>query len=188
VKEVHSVWKLDRILLAIYLVALVGLMMYPFGGPKSGYLGIGIDKWMHFLLFGGLSVFIRWNLQANQYVVVYTIGATLGVAILVEIGQGMVSYRSAELMDILAGLVGSAIGAVIMNQIVSSLAPEKPIGLMVGTLGLMVGCLFALADVIGVGTSDIFGTLQIAGTALGVFIMVGGVWLYVKGLRRAARR
>ncbi len=39
------------------------------------------------------------------------------------------------------------------------------------------------ADVIGVGKYDLFGTMQMAGTALGSLIAVGGVRVYIKGSR-----
>lgn len=182
----NKLWTLDRILLAIYLVALTALMFFPIGGPVTEYLGIGIDKWLHFLLFGGLAVFVRWNLGNDRHAVLKSIGAALTFAVLTEIGQGLVSYRSAELMDVWAGLIGATIGAVIMNRVVTSTAPQKPIGVMVGTLGVMVGGLFALADIIGIGSSDMFGTVQLAGTALGIIIVAAGGWLYVCGMRQGS--
>ena len=51
----------------------------------------------------------------------------------------------------------------------------------------MVGSLFVFADVIGVGTSNIFGTVQMAGTALGALVTIGGVGVYLKGLRGESR-
>ena len=40
-----------------------------------------------------------------------------------------------------------------------------------------------MADVIGVGDDRFFGTFQIAGTALGAIIAVGGVGAYLRSLR-----
>lgn len=183
-----NLWTLDRVLLGIYLIALIVLMMFPLSGPNTGYLGIGIDKWMHFLLFGGLAVFVRWNLRTIRGGIWKSIGAALVVAILTEVAQGLVSYRSAELMDIGAGLLGAMLGAVLMNRIVLAAAPEKPIGVMLGTVGLMVGGLFILADVIGIGSSEAFGAVQLAGTGIGVVILAAGVRLYLSGLRRETHR
>ncbi len=187
VKATAALWKLDRLLLAIYLIALLGLLMFPIAGPEFQLLSIGADKWMHVALFGGLAVFLRWNLSANRHAVLVSVGATFVVAVATEVAQGLVAYRSAELWDLLAGLLGAMLGAVSMNRIVSSPVPEKSVGLLVAILGLMVGALFVLADVIGVGKSNLFGTLQMAGTALGVLITAGGVGLYVKGLRGVSR-
>ena len=61
------------------------------------------------------------------------------------------------------------------------------VGLLVTMLGLMVGALFVLADVIGVGTNNYFGPLQIIGTALGALIIVGGVWVCVRSRRDESR-
>ena len=187
VKTAVAVWKLDRMMLAIYLIALVGLLMFPIAGPEFQLLSIGADKWMHVALFGGLAVLLRWNLSANRHAVLISIGAAFVVAVATEVAQGLVAYRSAELWDLLAGLLGATLGAVSMNRIVSSPVLEKSVGLLVVILGLMVGALFVLADVIGVGKSNLFGTLQIAGTALGALITVGGVGVYVKGSRGESR-
>ena len=174
--------KPDRILLAIYLIALLGLLMFPIGGSEYRLLGIRVDKWMHVALFGGLAVFLRWNLSTNRYAVFFSIGAASVVAAATEVAQGLVTYRSAELWDLLAGVLGATLGAVGMNRIVSSRVPDKLVGLIVAILGLMVGAIFVLADVIGVGTNDIFGTVQMVGAALGALITVGGVGVYVRGL------
>ena len=174
--------KLDRLLLVIYLMALIGLLIFPISGPEYRLLNIGTDKWMHFALFGGLAVFLRWILATNRHAVLASISAAFVVAVATEVAQGLVAYRSAESWDILAGFLGAMLGAVSMNRIMSFSVPEKPIGLLVSTLGLMVGALFLLADLIGVGTSDRFGTIQMAGTALGALITAGGVGIYAKGL------
>jgi VanZ family protein len=182
-KGTVSLWKLHRVLLGIYVIALLGLLMFPIAGPEYRLLNIGTDKWMHVALFGGLAVFLRWNLAATRHAVLVSIGAAFVIAVATEVAQGFVAYRSAELWDILAGFLGAMLGAVTMNRIVLSPVPEKPIGFLVGSLGLMVAVLFVLADVIGVGTSNRFGTVQLAGTVLGGLITTGGIWVYVTGLR-----
>ncbi len=186
-KAATAVLKLDRLLLAIYLIALLGLLMFPIEGPNFRLLSIGADKWMHVALFGGLAVLLRWNLSANRHAVLVSVGAAFVVAVATEVAQSLVAYRSAELWDLLAGLLGAMLGAVSMNRIVSSPVPKKSVGLLVAILGVMVSALFVLADVIGVGKSNLFGTLQMAGTALGALITVGGVGVYVKGLRGESR-
>jgi hypothetical protein len=54
-------------------------------------------------------------------------------------------------------------------------------------LGLMISAFFLLADIIGVGDSTQFGSIQIAGIMLGVLIATGGVWIYSLGLRDRSR-
>ena len=182
-KAVVALRKLDRLLLAIYLFAMLGLLMFPIGGPEFRFLGIEADKWMHVVLFGGLAVFLRWNLSANRHAVSVSVGAAFVVAATAEVSQSLVAYRSAESWDLLAGLLGAILGAVGMNQILSFPVPEKLVGILVTLLGLMVGTLFVLADLIGVGQNDLFGIVQMAGTALGALILVGGIGVYAGVLR-----
>lgn len=183
---VTYVLKLDRLLLAVYLVALVGLLTFPIAGAESRLFGIGIDKLVHVLLFGGLAIFIRWNISGLRYPVVISIVVAFLVAAGTEAAQGLVPYRSAELMDLWAGLFGAILGAQIMDRIVTSPSPRKPIGVLTGTSGLMVGCLFAFADVIGIGASQFFGMLQLAGTTLGIVLLAAGIWIYLYGLERSS--
>ena len=170
-------------MLGIYLVALFGLLMFPIGGPSIRLLSIGADKWMHVALFGGLAIFLRWNISADRYAVTIAVGIAFVVAVAAELAQSLVAYRSADLLDVVAGLVGAILGALCMNQIVALRVPERIVGVLAATLGLMVGVLFLLADVIGVGDSRQFGVLQIGGTALGALITAGGIGIYMRGLR-----
>jgi hypothetical protein len=174
-------WKLDRILLAIYLLALLGLLLLPIVRTEYRIIGIGIDKWMHVALFGGLAVILRWNISANRHAILKSVGAAAVVAAAAEVAQGLVGYRSAELWDLLAGVLGATIGGLGMNRLVSSRVSDKLVGLVVAVLGLMVGAIFALADIIGMSKNDLFGTLQMAGTVLGALVTAGGVGICVRG-------
>jgi hypothetical protein len=182
VKVVAALWKIDRLLLATYLIALWGLLMIPIAGPDYGFFGIGIDKWMHIALFGGLAVFVRWNLTTVRHTVLYSIGAAFLVAAATEAAQGLLSYRSMDFLDLLAGTLGAMVGTIVMHRILMSPVPQKAVGSLVFTLGLMICGLFFLADVIGVGSNDQFGKVQIAGSALGAIIVAGGIWVYAKDL------
>lgn len=182
-----SLLRIDRLLLAVYLIALLGLLMFPISGPKFWLFGIGTDKWMHFALFGGLAVLLRWNLSENRHVVFTAVGVAFVIAAATEIAQGLVAYRSAELMDLVAGLLGAMIGAASTDRILSSTVLQRLLGLLVAILGLMLGTFFLLADVIGVGDGGQFGIIQIAGMALGTVIAIGGVKVYVKVVRGEAR-
>ena len=187
IKVSAAIWTVDRLLLVIYLFALFGFLMFPTAASDYTLLNIGADKWMHFALFGGLAILLRWNSSTMRHSISFSIGVASVVAVATEVAQGLVAYRSAELSDILAGALGAIIGAMGMNRIMSSPVPERSIGVLVAALGLMVGSLFVLADVIGVGKSDLFGIRQMVGTALGVFVTVGGVRVYLKGLRSESR-
>ena len=186
-KGVATFRKADRLLLAIYLIALLGLLMFPIEGPEFRFLGIGTDKWMHVALFGGLAMMLRWNLSANRHAVFVAVGVAFVVAAATELAQGLVAYRSAEFMDLVAGLLGALFGATAMNRVVSSPVLEKWIGLLVAILGLMIGVFFLLAGVNGVGETDRFGTTQMAGMACGAIIAARGVGVYLKGIRGESR-
>ena len=180
-------WKLDRILLAIYLIAMLALLMSPLSGPKFEILGFGIDKFLHFALFGGLAIFLRWNLAARRLAVLIAIAAAFVVAAATEIAQGLVAYRSAEILDLLAGLFGAILGALGTNRIMASPAPGQLIGITVTIAGLSLSALFVLADMLGVGDPLQFGSLQIAGTALGAVVTAGGIVVYRTGKRAESR-
>ena len=74
-----------------------------------------------------------------------------------------------------------------MDRIVSSPVFAQSVGLLVVVLGLTVAAFFLLADVIGVGNSAQFGKIQKAGIALGALIVIGGVRVYLIGLRGRSR-
>lgn len=175
--------QLDRILLASYLIALLCLLMFPIAGPDFRLLGVGADKWMHIALFGGLAALLRWNLSASRHAILLSVAVAVVVAAATEVAQSLVAYRSAESWDLLAGLLGATLGAISMHRIVSSPVLAKLTGVLVAFLGLMVGTLFGLADVIGVGDSNSFGSLQVAGVVLGALITGGGIGVYLQGIR-----
>ena len=186
-KATANFFRIDRLLLAIYLVALMGLLMFPMSGPDFQLLGMESDKWMHIALFGGLAVMLRWNLSESRHALIVSIGAAFVVAAITEVAQGLVAYRSAEFLDLLAGFLGATLGAISVDRILSSAVLRRLLGLLVVMLGLMVGAFFLLADVIGVGDTRQFGSTQVAGMVLGVLIAVGGVGVYSKGLRGDSR-
>jgi hypothetical protein len=186
-KAANALRKLDRLLLTIYLIAMCVLLLSPIDGPSYKFLGIGADKWMHVALFGGLAALFRWNLLANHRALVTSVGAAFFVAALAELVQGLATHRSADLWDLLAGLLGAMLGATSMNRIVSPSAPEKLVGLLTTILGLMVAVLFVFADVIGVGKNNNFGAVQISGMVLGALVVAGGIRLYLGASRNESR-
>ena len=166
---------------------MLALLMTPVYGPSFKFLGFGIDKYLHFALFGGLAVFLRWNLAARRFAVLIAVAVAFVVAAATEIFQGLVAYRTAEFLDLLAGLFGAILGAAVTNRIMSFPAPGKLIGIIVTIVGLSLITLFVLADMIGVGNADQFGALQMAGTALGAVVTAGGVLVYRAGTRIGTR-
>jgi hypothetical protein len=181
--DVPGFLKIDRLLLGIYFLALFGLLMFPVVGPGFRLLGFGSDKWMHIALFGGLAVLLRWNLSDNRHAGLVSIGVASAIAVLIELAQGLVEYRSAESWDALAGLIGAFLGATGAAKILLSPIPQRLLGLFIVVLGLMVGVLFLLADLIGVGDTNQFGPTQMVGISLGTLIVTGGVGVFLTGAR-----
>ncbi len=69
------------------------------------------DKWLHGITFLFLAVWFSGQYSRDRYV---RIGAGLfAFGIIIELCQRMVSYRTAELMDLLADTVGIVIGLAI---------------------------------------------------------------------------
>ena len=179
--------QIDHLLLALYLMALMVFLMFPIAGPDFRFLGMESDKWMHVALFGGLAMLLRWNLAQNSRPLFASVGAAFVVAAVVELAQGLLAYRSAELWDLIAGGLGAIVGATTVDRIMLSKAVQRMLGLLVVMLGLMVSVIFFLADVIGVGDTSQFGLIQFAGMALGAFIATGGVKVYIIALRDGNR-
>ena len=177
----------DRLLLGAYILALFVLLIFPIAGPEFRLLGFGSDKWIHFGLFGGLTVLLRWNFSRNYQAWLLAVGTALAIAIAAEIAQSLVAYRSAELWDVVAGFIGAVLGATGVGKILSSPLLQRLLGLLIVALGLMIGTLFLFADVIGVGDPSRFGWLQMTGMALGALIAMGGTRVYSAGMRTAVR-
>jgi len=131
VNGISFVWTLDRRLLAVYLITLLSLLIFPLGVPEFHFLGVATDKWIHFALFGGLAVLVRWNISASHHPILVSVGVVFIVALAMEVVQSLILYRSAELWDLLAGFLGALLGAIVMNRLVSIPVSERSIGLVV---------------------------------------------------------
>jgi hypothetical protein len=55
---------------------------------------------------------------------------------------------------------------------------QRTVGISVAVVGLIVGLLFVLADVIGLGGTPGFGRNQLIGLIAGAVVLVIGVFLY----------
>jgi peptidoglycan/LPS O-acetylase OafA/YrhL len=63
---------------------------------------------------------------------------------------------------------------------------RRAVGLTVAVVGLIVGLLFALADVIGLGGSPGFGTRQLIGALVGAVILIVGIVIYARSAAAAS--
>ena len=72
---------------------------------------IDFDKWLHGFTFAFLAVWFSGQYSRNRY---WGIGIGLFLfGIVIELCQRMVSYRTAEFMDLAADTVGIALGLII---------------------------------------------------------------------------
>lgn len=116
-----------RSVLAVYLVALLIATLSPL--PSTSYDVVrGMDKLVHVILFGGLSIVLYWTgFSSMRMMVGIGLVAVSIFAGVIELLQGLLPYRSADRMDFLAGAVGALLGLVlalifgrIWNSVVAS--------------------------------------------------------------------
>lgn len=176
--------RIDRILLMSYVAAIFILLLLPIPEPKFYLLGIKSDKWFHAALFGGFVILLRWNLSGTSFADKFSLGAALVLAIVTEVAQGQIVGRNFEMTDVVADLVGSMIGIVIVNRVLSSPFPEKAIGFLIAVLGFTIAVLSLTADLVGSGNTRSFGPDQLAGTILGVIVLGGGLAIRFSGFQK----
>ena len=58
---------------------------------------------------------------------------------------------------------------------------KKTLAIIMLVVGIILLLLSLVADIIGIGSSPIFGTNQIIGTIIGVILAVVGFVLYLRG-------
>jgi VanZ family protein len=171
---------LNRDLLAIYLIAVLGLLLLPISSPNYALLGIKADKLVHIALFAGMAALIRWNISKTRHASVITVAFVLLTILFTEAAQRFIAYRSADWADVIAGSIGALFGVVAMNRIMSSASPEKLIGVLVAMLGAMIITLSLLVDLMRQHGQHRFGPFQFVGTILGILLVVGGTAVYFK--------
>jgi len=99
-----------RLLLALYVLALLGVTLTPV--PGSAYPPSGFDKLVHVILFGGLAFLISWNVGAQRRAIsaLESLGLTVVAAVVIEAVQGVLPFRDADAGDFVAGAVGALLG------------------------------------------------------------------------------
>ena len=178
----------DRILLLTYLTALIGLLFFPIGGPDFRLLGLDSDKWTHFVLFGGLAVMLRWNFDDLPRAFLISVGVASIFAAATELVQTLLVYRGPEFQDFLAGSLGALLGGAFAQFVLSSVNLQRLLGMVVSMLGIMIGILFLVADLIGVGDGSRVGMIQIGGMAFGGLIALGGARMQLREMRNRSYR
>ena len=104
-------WKIaGMLLLAIVLaMALVPADWFWQGDSDSSFFIT--DKWMHGITFAALALWFSGQYAIHSYWLLIT--GLVAFGLLIELTQRMVSYRTAEWMDLLADLIGIGFGIAI---------------------------------------------------------------------------
>lgn len=95
-----------RSIFAAYLVVVVVLLLAPITQELAHPELTWFDKAVHFVLFVGLAVLGFWNRASVPAVMLFTVA----LAGALELIQWPLPYRSAELLDFVAGVVGGVGG------------------------------------------------------------------------------
>lgn len=100
-----------RTVLAAYVVVLLALMLAPVPGTP-GYLPSNSDKAVHVALFLGLGVLVFWNVPRGSRRRFWpVVGIVASLAGLMELAQGLLPYRSGDVLDFVWGAAGALVGA-----------------------------------------------------------------------------
>lgn len=99
------------LLLAVLLAAISpAVWFWPDRIQMALWLG-SFDKWTHAVTFVVLTVWFAGQFRPRSYWRIAT--GLLGFGLLIEICQRMVSYRTAEWLDVVADVIGIIIGLAI---------------------------------------------------------------------------
>lgn len=111
-------------MLGLYVVVLLGITLAPLPStegfveilPYLDRVASILDKFVHAVLFGGLTLLILWNLDSGgrRGVVLQAVGLALAAAALVEILQSPLPYRHGDVLDFAAGGAGAVVVAIVV--------------------------------------------------------------------------
>ena len=104
-------WQIAGVLiLMLVLVLALAPAVWPWGG-RYGSLWAIPDKWLHGLTFAGLALWYTGQYARHSYL--WLALGLFSFGSLIELGQLMVAYRTAELGDVVADTLGIAAGMMI---------------------------------------------------------------------------
>ncbi len=108
---------LRRTILVIYGLVVAVLMVAPIRAPHLASEVPQADKIVHAALFGLMTGFIRWNLgTVSRRPMFWAVVLATLFAVMVEVAQHFVPYRSADPIDALAALGGALVCAFVLAR------------------------------------------------------------------------
>jgi VanZ family protein len=106
-------WQFASAFLLIFVLAstlIPAVWLWPGSRDLSAWV-IGVDKWLHGITFAILAVWFAGLYRPRSY---WKIGVGLILfGLFIEACQQLVAYRSAELFDVAADIIGVVIGLLI---------------------------------------------------------------------------
>ena len=103
-------WRVAGIFLLIAVLAAT--IMPTLWWPQFPHSAImSVDKWLHLLTFLFLSMWFAGQYARSSYW--RLVVGLVAFGVLIEVGQAMISYRTAEAMDLVADVCGIAVGLII---------------------------------------------------------------------------
>ena len=106
---VSEIGRYRKAILGVYGIVVMILLLAPVTDESMADVVIWFDKWIHFGLFGGMAFLGYWVVHAPVRVTMFA----TAVAALAELLQGPLSFRSADVWDLVAGAVGAAAGVLV---------------------------------------------------------------------------
>jgi VanZ family protein len=134
----NSIARHRRLVLGIYIIVLFGVTLAPLPSNREvaellpfldRLVGV-LDKIVHAVLFGGLTLLLLWNLgwSGRPEALLQAVGLALAGAVLVEVFQSPLPYRHGDLLDIAAGGAGAVAAAIAASLLVRLSRPAPPTG------------------------------------------------------------
>lgn len=95
--------------LVIGLATTAVLLLAPVSNPVPTVEGIETDKLAHALLIGVLAALVWWNLPAGRWRGAASVLLAAAYAGVIELVQGALAFRSGDVIDLLAGVLGAGV-------------------------------------------------------------------------------
>lgn len=101
---------LRRVVFFGYVAAVLGATLAPLSSDAYEAVS-GLDKLVHVALFGGVAALLCWYVRSvSPQTATRVFLFTTAFALIVELVQGVLAYRSGDVWDLAAGSLGSVLG------------------------------------------------------------------------------
>lgn len=95
--------------LALGVASSAVLFLAPIANPVPTVEGVATDKLAHALVVGAVAALLWWNLPAGRWRAASALGLAGVYAAAIELLQGLLTFRSGDVLDLIAGMVGATL-------------------------------------------------------------------------------